>query len=120
MNTKNIEVCCEKWPNCEGHMDSYEEIVIKEVIENFTKEVEPTTEEKTPKTGNPISLINAIDKFTKCKRSDTWNKIYSIVNQLQLKESEGDDSMDKPSCTTELELLFNKLFIIYTKSTKSI
>ena len=48
---KKIVGCCEQWPNCEGHMDSHEEIFAKEVIENLLKEVEPIKEEKSPKTG---------------------------------------------------------------------
>ena len=43
-------------------MDSHEEIFAKEVIENLLKEVEPIKEEKSPKTGDPISLINAIKR----------------------------------------------------------
>ena len=34
----------------------------KEVIENLLKEVEPIKEEKSPKTGDTISLINAIKR----------------------------------------------------------
>ena len=60
---KKIVGCCEQWPNCEGHMDSHEEIFAKEVIENLLKEVEPIKEEKSPKTGDPISLINAIKRI---------------------------------------------------------
>jgi hypothetical protein len=52
------------------------------------------------------------------KRSNIWKQIYEIVNQLELKECDYD-RMDKPSCVTELELLFNKLFISETKATKS-
>ena len=60
------------------------------------------------------------ENISKCRRSRTWNEIYSIVNQLQLKESNGDDRIDKPSCVTELEILFNKLFIINCNKAKSI
>ena len=42
---KKIVGCCEQWPNCEGHMDSHEEIFAKQVIENLLKEVEPKKED---------------------------------------------------------------------------
>lgn len=60
------------------------------------------------------------ENISKCRRSKTWNEIYLIVNQLQLKESNVDDGMDKPSCVTELEILFNKLFIVNYNKVKSI
>lgn len=59
---KKIVGCCEQWPNCEGHMDSYEEVVAKEVIEILLKEVEPIKEEKVLSTGETTSLINAIKR----------------------------------------------------------
>ena len=52
------------------------------------------------------------------ERSMVWKQIYEIVNNLELEKNDFDQ-MDKPSCTTELELLFNKLFISELKATKS-
>jgi len=61
-NLQQIMACCEQWPNCEGHMDSYEEIIAKEAIESLLEKVEPILEEKTSKNGEPTSLINAIKR----------------------------------------------------------
>lgn len=41
------------------------------------------------------------------KRSELWEKIYSIIDRLILAEIEGD-GYDKPSITTELEKMLNK------------
>jgi len=62
--------------------------------------------------------LHKIENGQGIKRSNIWKQIYEIVTQLELKECDCD-RMDKPSCTTELELLFNKLFISETKATKS-
>lgn len=59
------------------------------------------------------------EHVSRIKRSAIWHEIYNIIKELKLAEPNGDDNMDKPSCTTELEQLFNKLFITNTKSTKS-
>ena len=39
-------------------------------------------------------------------RSELWHKIYNIVKELKLEHTQYD-SMDHPSCATELEYLFN-------------
>lgn len=42
-------------------------------------------------------------------RSELWDRIYSVVKKLKLANNGGDyDSMDHPSCATELEYLFKK------------
>lgn len=51
-------------------------------------------------------------------RSIVWREIYNVLKELDLAESNGDDRMDKPSCATELELLFNKLFLVEINKTK--
>ena len=108
-----------KWLRENNKLDLYEAML--DTIEDFRdmklnlkaqKEIELLKEQ--------YNLEKMGENTSECKRSETWNKIYSIVCQLKLKESDGDDRMDKPSCTTEIEQLFNKLFITHTKSTKSI
>lgn len=47
------------------------------------------------------------EQKSECKRSDIWNKIYSIINKLKIKSSNDGDQYDKPSCATDIEELFN-------------
>lgn len=71
---------------------------------------------------NAMGVYGAFGKeepyeISNVNRSEIWTQIYSIVNQLELKESISD-TIDKPSCTTELEKLFNILLISHTQTTK--
>lgn len=46
-----------------------------------------------------------MENSEKIIRSELWHKIYNIVRELKL-EHTSYDSMDHPSCATELEFLF--------------
>lgn len=107
-----------EWLRKNNNLDKYEAML--DTIEDFMDmELNLKAQKELKQLKEQYNLEKMGENSSECKRSETWNKIYSIVSQLQLKESDGDDNMDKPSCTTELEQLFNKLFIINTKSTKS-
>lgn len=45
-----------------------------------------------------------METTNKIKRSELWNKIYAIVNQIPRKNVDGD-AMDAASATTEIEFL---------------
>ena len=108
-----------EWLRKKNKLDLYEAML--DTIEDFRDmELNLKAQKEIEQLKEQYNLEKMMENTSECKRSETWNKIYSIVNQLQLKESDGDDRIDKSSCTTEIELLFNKLFIIHTKSTKSI
>ncbi len=114
----NYDINFFKWLHENNKLDRYEAML--DTIEDFRDmELNLKAQKEIKQLKEQYNLEKMEENTSECKRSDTWNKIYSIVSQLRLKELDGDDSMDKPSCTTELELLFNKLFITYTKSTKS-
>ncbi len=46
-----------------------------------------------------------MENINKIERSELWNGIYELVNQIKLAKSEGD-YVDKPYLTTSLENLF--------------
>ena len=108
-----------EWLRGNDKLNRYEAML--DTIEDFRDiELNLKAQKELEQLKEQYNLEKMEGNTSECKRSKTWNKIYSIVGQLQLRESDGDDSMDKPSCTTELEQLFNTLFITHTKATKLI
>lgn len=107
-----------EWLRKNNNLDKYEAML--DTIEDFRDmELNVKAQKEIEQLKEQYKLEKMEENISECRRSKIWNEIYSIVNQLQLKESNGEDRMDKPSCATELEHLFNKLFIINTKKTKS-
>ena len=49
-----------------------------------------------------------MENTNKVERSELWNDIYRIVNQIPRKEVDGD-AVDAPSATTSIEKLFKTL-----------
>lgn len=49
-------------------------------------------------------MVNA-ENTCRISRSELWHKIYKIVSQIP-REDTISDSMDYPSCATEIEFLF--------------
>ncbi len=105
-----------EWLRKNNKLDRYEAML--DTIEDFTNielNLKPNSELDELK---QQYKLHKMENEQAVKRSIIWKQIYEIVNQLELKECDYD-RIDKPSCTTELELLFNRLFISETKATKS-
>ena len=116
----NYDINFFKWLRENNKLDRYEAML--DTIEDFRDmELNLKAQRGIRQLKEQYNLEKMGENTSECKRSDTWNQIYFIVNKLELKQKDfGEyDGFDKPSCTTELELLFNKLFITHTKSTKS-
>ena len=48
------------------------------------------------------------EKSNNTKRSELYNKIFAVVSQLKLADTNGNDAVDHPSATHEIEQIFLK------------